>query len=375
VKQALAAAEVAIFNETPAQLEQAAASWQGAKALGIDTEFVRERTYRAALGLVQVSDGETAWLIDPLSTGNMAPLLELLKDPGIEKVIHSGSEDFEVLYHHLGGLTRGVVDSQIACAMLGQSLQLGYHNAVNWLFEVEVEKDLTRSNWLRRPLSPGQLRYAALDVVLLPMMMDRLRDELERLGRWAWLKEEVERVQRKSVSDVEPAEAWMRIGGAGMLNDTRRTALSLLAKWREERALSRNIARGFVISDAILMAMARQIPTSIAELQDIQGLNSKVANRFGEEWLALLQQVDSIPPAPPVPQLSGEQKSWLNAMRSQVSRTAKKLDVDAALLASRKQLERLIHTYSESKQVPDRFTGWRMDVVTHDLLAIMERQG
>jgi ribonuclease D len=75
-----------------------------------------------------------------------------------------------------------------------------------------------------------------------------------------------------------------------------------------------------------------------------------------------------------VPQLSGEQKSWLNAMRSQVSRTAKQLDVDAALLASRKQLDRLIHTYSESQQLPERFAGWRMDIVTRDLIAIMERQ-
>ena len=104
IKKAIEAAEHPILLETPAQLEKASAAWASRSLLGIDTEFVRERTYRADLGLVQVSDGETAWLLDPLAVQNLAPLAEMLENPAILKILHSGSEDLEVLLNTVGAL-------------------------------------------------------------------------------------------------------------------------------------------------------------------------------------------------------------------------------------------------------------------------------
>ena len=57
IKQARSAAEHPILLESATQLANAAKQWEGSEVVGIDTEFVRERTYRADLGLVQVSDG------------------------------------------------------------------------------------------------------------------------------------------------------------------------------------------------------------------------------------------------------------------------------------------------------------------------------
>jgi len=371
LKRALAAADESLLVESTTHLEQAVAAWSVSEVLGLDTEFVRERTFRADLGLVQVSDGESCWLIDPVALGDLKPLTDFLRNSPIAKVIHSGSEDMEVLFHTLGAVPNAAVDSQIACAMLGQSLQLGYHHAVNWLFGLEIDKDHTRSNWLRRPLSRGQLRYAALDVVLLPAMMQRLRAELEQLGRWTWLLEDVERMIRNSTRDVEPEQAWARIGGAGSLDDADRAALCALAAWREHTAREKNIARGFVVSDANLLSMARRQPDTIADLNQIEDLHPKAVERYGKEWLALLRQASSDPAVPPLPQLTRGQRKCLKAMRARVAATADSLAVDAALLASRKQLERLIFTFAQSGSVPERFSGWRKDVVTSDLLQIM----
>ena len=138
LERSLSAADHPILLETAAQLSDAKKSWNGKQVLGIDTEFVRERTYRAQLGLVQVSDGDTAWLVDPVRLAGLEPLKELLEDPGVTKVLHSGSEDLEVLLHSVGALPEPLVDTQIACAMLGQPLQMGYHATVQWLFGVEV---------------------------------------------------------------------------------------------------------------------------------------------------------------------------------------------------------------------------------------------
>jgi ribonuclease D len=374
VKQALQGAEVPILIETDNQLIDAVESWQTGAIFGLDTEFVRERTYRADLGLVQVSDGESAWLIDPLAVDNLHPLRSFLEDASITKAIHSGSEDFEVMRHQLNTVPIGVVDSQIACAMLGQSLQLGYHHAVKWLFEVEIEKDQTRSNWLKRPLSQGQRRYAALDVVLLPLMIQRLRHELELLGRWDWLKEEVHRMADKSAQDSSPDQAWMRIGGAGSLDEQERKVLLVLAKWREETASGKNLARGFVVSDSGLLAMARQRPVGMSALAALEELHPKAVNRYGSIWIDLIQQADLMPPIPPLPQLTHKHRNLIKAMRNKVLEAANALNVDAALLASRKQLEQLIFEFEDTGGIPERLTGWRQEVITNDLMKILKGQ-
>lgn len=373
LKPALAAVNNPAVINSSERLHDAAAAWRQAKVVGLDTEFVRERTYRAALGLVQVSDGETAWLVDPLAVDDLSPLTELLEDRTTTKVIHSGSEDFEVLHNHLGARMHAVVDSQIACAMLGQSLQLGYHHAAQWLLDVEVEKDQTRSNWLRRPLSDDQHRYAALDVVLLPFMIERLRPQLEAKHRWSWLEEEVGRAIQKSVQDTDPQSAWMRIGGAGGLDDLQRTALASLAAWREEVAIRKNLARGFVIPDAGLMALARRQPSTIADIKTIESIHPRAASRYGDTWSELIDLARSQQPVAPLPQLSPGQRRLMKQMKQRVAATAGKLEVDAALLASRKQLEELLFSYLENGEVPERFGGWRMEIVTLQLLEILDQ--
>ena len=122
MNKSLEAADNPILLTTAAQLSEAEMSWKGNEVLGIDTEFVRERTYRADLGLVQLSDGATAWLVDTVKLENLEPLRKLLVDPGVTKVLHSGSEDLEVLLNSVGDTPAPLFDTQVACAMLGLSL-------------------------------------------------------------------------------------------------------------------------------------------------------------------------------------------------------------------------------------------------------------
>jgi ribonuclease D len=260
LKTAIEAADHPILLENTAQLAAAEKSWKGNKVLGIDTEFVRERTYRARLGLVQVSDGATAWLVDPVRLPDLAPLRRMLTDPSVTKVLHSSSEDLEVLWHTLDAVPAPMIDTQLACALLGKPLQLAYHAAIAELFDIEVDKEQTRSNWCKRPLTSRQLHYAAMDVVLLPAVVDELRPRLEQVGRWAWLQEDVGRMQRAAQEPVRPEIAWRRIRGATRLDDTELRVLRALAAWREETAMQRDLARGFVIPDIVLLKLARARP-------------------------------------------------------------------------------------------------------------------
>lgn len=372
VEKALAAADRPLLLQSDEALAEAASAWSGAPVLGIDTEFVRERTYRADLGLVQVSDGRTAWLWDPLANGSAKPVQRMLKERGVLKILHSGSEDLEVMQHALDALPRPLVDTQVACALAGQSLQLSLQGAVKWLFDVEIGKEHTRSNWCRRPLKPGQLHYAAMDVVLLPLMHLELRKRLEDLGRWEWLQEEVERGLQGALAESDPGTAWQRIGGASRLDDVALRALRALAEWREGVAAARNRARGFVVSDAALLQIARLQPARPSDLGPVEGLHPVARDRYGATLVEAVAGAASDPrPLERTEPLTNAQRKQLDRMRRVVQEQAKVLGVDPALLASRREMERLLRAVHAGEAPPERFLGWRRAVITDELLGLI----
>lgn len=374
IKKAIKSAKHPILLETVTQLEQAEESWEKSSILGIDTEFVRERTYRADLGLVQISDGQTAWLVDPLALPNCDALARLLENPGIMKVLHSGTEDLEVLLNSVGAIPEPLVDSQIACALAGQPLQLGYHHALKWLFDVDIDKDQTRSNWCRRPLTEQQLRYAAMDVVLLPQMFSVLRDRLQDSGRWSWLEEEVARMQRNARSTINPETVYQRFAGIGRMNNATLQVLKYLARWREEIAIARNRARGFVIADGPLLQMAQTKPSSKEELRAIEGIHPVALSRYEDTLLRLIQEAgNDTSVVESFEQLNEKQRGQLKQMRSIVSSRSAELSVDPALLGSRRELERLIRALAANSPAPARFLGWRKQVITDDLMDVLTR--
>jgi ribonuclease D len=373
INKAIEAAGHPILLESPAQLEEAEKTWMNCNILGIDTEFVRERTYRAELGLVQISDGETAWLLDPLAVKSYGPLVRMMKNPGILKLLHSGTEDLEVLQQTVGAIPEPLVDTQIACAMMGQPLQLGYHHALKWLFDVEIDKDQTRSNWCKRPLNERQLRYAAMDVVLLPEMLLMLRSKLEDAGRWTWLEEDVARMQRNALTSVDPEFAYMRFSSIGRMDNGTLQALKYLARWREHTADERNRARGFVISDSAMLQLAREKPSSAEQLRDIDDIHPVALSRYENTLLQLIADAaGDKTPVEKFEQLDNGQRQQLKIMRDIVQSRSTELSVDPALLASRRELEKLIRALAAESPIPERFLGWRKEIVTDQLMEIKQ---
>jgi len=373
IRKALDAGEHPILLETAAQLENAGKTWAGSHVLGIDTEFVRERTYRADLGRVQISDGETAWLLDPLAVPSCEPLRAMFENLDTLKLLHSGSEDLEVLLNTIGALPEPLIDTQIACAMQGQSLQLGYHHAIKWLFDIDIDKDQTRSNWLKRPLTRRQLHYAAMDVVLLPEMFLKLQVKLEETGRWSWLEEEVARMQQIALTPVDPESVYLRFSGIGRMDHGTLQALKYLARWREGIAAEKNRARGFVISDSVLLQLARDKPSNSQEMALIRDIHPVALARYEETLIGLIADAGrDTTPVEKFEQLDAPQRQQISRMRQIVESRAKELGVDPALLASRRELEKLIRALATNSPIPERFLGWRKEIITDALVAAIE---
>lgn len=372
INKALAIADHPVMVESADQLEQSVDVWRNCDAIGIDTEFVRERTWRADLGLIQLSDGKTVWLVDPLKTGPLDPMSALFEDPGTIKILHAPSEDLDVLLYTTGAVPNPLFDTQTACAMLGQSLQMGYHKTVEWLLGVSIDKGETRSNWCKRPLRPAQLHYAALDVCLLPMMYKQLCIQLKELGRDGWLEEDCARFLDKAKTIPNPEHAWKRVNGNGRLDGTSLAILQALATWRDKEAERRNLARGFVIKDAALLTIAKRQPGSLEALSELDVWHPKAIQRHGQSMIDVITSVleqGSIAEPAEIP--GPEQRKLLAAMRKLVLERSSELSVDPALLASRRELEALILTPGD-QPVPERFQGWRQDIITNDLMVLKE---
>lgn len=372
INEALKAADQPVMVESQQQLEQTIENLMQCDVLGIDTEFVRERTWRADLGLIQISDGKTVWLVDPLKTGPLEPLSSLLSDQAIVKILHAPSEDLDVLFYNTGAVPNPLFDTQIACAMLGQPLQMGYHSTVEWLLGIAIDKGETRSNWCHRPLRPAQIKYAALDVCLLPMMYRQLLASLQDLGRESWLAEDCTRLLTKAETPPDPEQSWKRLNGHSRLDGPSLAILQSLAKWRDEEAENRNLARGFVIKDNALMTIANKKPLSLSALSELDIWHPKAIQRHGPNLIAQVDQVLQEGLTSPSPDSLGPEHRQLMAdMRKLVQSKATELSVDPALLASRRELEGLILS-SEDEPLSERFLGWRKHVITDDLLELKE---
>jgi ribonuclease D len=375
IDTALRAATRPVLLDTQENLQAAARVWATTPVLGVDTEFLRERTYRAALGLVQVSDGTSAWLVDTVTLGNLDPLKEFFTNAKCLKVVHSASEDLEVLWNNLGAIPSPLIDTQIACALLGQSMQMSYHNMVKWLTGVEVDKELTRSNWIRRPLKPEQLHYAATDVVFLPAIFARLRHDLDQLNRWQWLEEDVGRMMEKGRQPPDVDRAYLRIQGSGFLDRSALHVLQALAAWREKTAIEKDSARGFILQDSVLMQIATKQPGSFAGLADINEFHPKAVARYAEVLLEIVRDNKEknhyIEQAVP---LSKQQGNLVKLMRDQVDVQAARLGLDPSVLASRKQLESLLRAKLSGEAPPGQLMGWRKAAITDTLLELAAKE-
>ena len=361
---------------TGSDLERAAARWLEHGAVALDTEFVRERTYFPRLGLVQVADERGVDLVDPLAVPDLGPLRELLLAPGTLKVVHSASEDLEVFYRSTGVLPRPLFDTQIAAGLAGLTAGAGYQRLVTEALGVELFKGETRTDWLARPLSEAQLAYAAEDVAYLLPLYRQVRQRLSDLGRLDWALEDSQALLDESRFDPDPEEAYRRVRGASRLDRRGRGIQRTLAAWRDREARRRDLPRGFLLRDEVLLSLATRRPKTARDLQRLPNLDPRQAARDGSTWLDLvrraLEQPDGeLPPEKPRLPSSPEIRALETALREIVRRRAAELGIPPELLASRRTLDAVLRSTFLDREpaLSDDLRGWRREVVGEELLA------
>ena len=340
--------------------------------IGVDTEFMRERTFFAELCLLQISTQSRIYCADPLGpAGGGKPSPEfwnsILKP---QWVLHSGRQDLEVIYQAADRLPDNVFDTQVAAALLGFQPQIGYAGLVRELFDVELAKSHTRADWSKRPLSPALLSYAAEDVKFLLPARDALMERLDKAGRLEWALQDSADLLDPGLYYPQPNDAIHRLKGARNLRGRARSAATGLAVWREREALERNRPRQWILRDPVLLDIAVKAPTTKSALAAIDGLPDKTIRRAGDSLLEIVGQASEDdggyqPPSRP----DEAQKAALKKMQQYVASVADGLGLAAELIAPRKELSAAMQGERNLRV----FSGWRQDLVGGELLGLLER--
>ena len=323
--------------------------------VGLDTEFVRERTYWPQLALVQMAIGDEILLIDPLAPGIADALRAVLANPSVLKVMHSASEDLVALSHDCGVLPAPLFDTQIGAALCGIGGGMGYQRLVQEITGVALAKGETRSDWLRRPLSDSQLEYAADDVVHLGVIYRELDARLNALNRRDWLDQDCARMLANA---TEEGERWPHLSmrSAQFLDADAQIRLLRLLRWRDVQARSSDKPRSWILDNELATALARTPPADRAALQAQLETHPKAPRKLGDAvWQALTQPLPDEAAAPLARNASTEEKTALRRLQDAVAARSTELGLPDGLLASRRHLE----TLQESGQWPGALSGWR----------------
>ncbi|MBQ4084113.1 MAG: ribonuclease D [Alphaproteobacteria bacterium] len=331
----------------------------------VDTEFLREKTYWAQLCLIQVGCSDFAACIDPLSDNlDLEPLFEIFRDENILKVFHAARQDLEIFYRLMNELPAPLFDTQVGAMVCGFEENVSYQNLVGFFTKKNVNKASRVTNWMARPLSKEQVKYALSDVTYLTEVYTKMRQMIEEKGRTHWVDSEMAHLTDISLYTFPPQEAWKRLK-LPLLTPRVFHRVQVLATWRENLAQRQDKPRKQILRDEALMEIAGVSPKTTEEFYNLRCRNfMSVKSVLEEGILDALEQANAVAEEE-LPQM--EKKKDLSHARKQMAETLKMLlsviavqnEVAHKLLATTTEIECFVCDENGKPPVTD---GWRYDV-------------
>ena len=370
-----------LWIDAVAELDRFLSSVADVREIALDTEGASFHRFVDRIYLLQLSTRDATAVIDPLPIGKPDTLGRLLEDVRVEKVLHDADYDLRLLHQDYGWHARNIFDTRIAAQLLGLTA-FGLAALLDKYFGVRLDKKHQRADWSMRPLTPGMLDYAAQDTMYLLELRDRMRDALERAGRWEWAAEEFQRLEGLRWEDEDASAAFLRIKGARDLSRRELARLREVVQWRDAVAAELDRATFRVAGNEVLLEAARRVPRTIPELLEIKGVPRALAERRGRELLDAVKRGDAVrdadlPKFPRAQRWEREADFEDNVGRLKRVRddAAKRLSMDPGFLCSRDRLEAVVrrrpstlHDFGEVKDL----RRWQVALLGEDFLAALK---
>jgi ribonuclease D len=259
------------------------------KRIAVDTESNSLHAYREQVCLIQFSTSQRDYILDPLAFDSLELLAPLFANPQIEKVFHAAEYDLICLRRDYGFEFKNLFDTMQAARILGYSF-VGLDHILYEKFHVRVDKRHQKADWAARPLTAAQLDYARMDTHFLLPLRDLLEAELREKGRWGYALDDF----TLACHVTEPKErsngsSWKRFSARKDITPRELTILRELCLCRDAIAESMNRPPFKVISDKVLLEIAKNLPEKEVDLAAI-GLSQRQIHLWGGQILAALRR-------------------------------------------------------------------------------------
>jgi len=285
--------------DSDASLAAVAERLRAVPAFAIDTESNSMHAYRERICLVQISVGDDDVLIDPLAV-DLRPLGPVLADPSVEKVMHGADYDILCFKREYDLPIEGLFDTMLAARVLGWGAY-GLGSILSERYGFRANKRMQRFDWGQRPLPEHALEYARWDTRFLLELRDAQLEQLREVDREDQLRHAC---LRQTQVEPRPRKAE-RLGmwgvrGARSLPERARAVLDALYQLRETLAeqIDRPVFR--VMSNELMVSLARRPPSTAADLARVRGLPPMLRGRGRARlWATIEGAASASPPQPP----------------------------------------------------------------------------
>ncbi|HVZ78573.1 MAG TPA: HRDC domain-containing protein [Gemmatimonadaceae bacterium] len=377
-----AKAHIPLYLDSPEATARFLREISTATQVAVDTEGASFHRFVDRIYLLQISTRERSAIIDPLAVQQLDGLGALIERADVEVVFHDADYDLRLLRQDYGWQVRRLFDTRVAAQLLGIRA-FGLAALLERYFGVKLEKKYQRADWSLRPLTPGMLEYAAQDTMHLLALRDRMADDLERLGRSAWAREEFTRVEEVRWEPEDPAQAFLRVKGARDLSRRELAVFKELVHWRDHVAAEQDRATFRVIGNEQLFELARRQPTSREGMLEVKGVPRGIVEHRGGELLDAIRAGLAVPEhdLPRFPR----GKRWdrdpdfdarVATLKTVRDAVAEKLDLDPGVLCAKDRLEAVARRNPQSVDELSEVTElrrWQMDVLGDGFLRVLRK--
>ena len=270
---------------------------------------------------------------------------------------------------------------QIAEGLRSRSYPLAYSSLAKRVIGRDIDGKQTRTDWLRRPLSEQQIRYALDDAAWMLEIWDRQRVDLERLNRTSWAEAEFRRMVDDIVRDQE-TEPWKRLPAVHRLSPRELGIARELAAWRYGEAERRNRHPRRILRDDLVIDLARRQPTSLNQLLANRDMNRSEYKRCSQDILNCVVRgrdlkKTALPRQPRAPrdEKNPHEQVLGKLLALALANRCAELNIAMPLVATSSDLVSLVrvHVYKDDSDPPPRLlSGWRADVCGDSLIDVLD---
>ncbi len=365
-----------IWISTPDELQRLAGELSCLPRLAVDTESNSLHAYRERVCLIQFSNAEKDYLVDPLALGDLSPLSAIFANPRIEKVFHAAEYDLICMKRDFGFRAVNLFDTMQSARILGYQ-QVGLDALLARKFDLRLDKRYQKADWGQRPLPEALKAYARLDTHHLLALRDLLEIELEAKGFLSLARDDFALACQVEEHPNGRAVLWQRAGRQYRLSPRQQTVLSYLCQARDKLAQRYDRPVFKIVSDVLLVELARRTPKTGDGLF-AAGMTSRQVERFGRELLAAIRQGGEAPLVrlPDKTRPDPAFMNRLNALSKWRRQIAQELELESDVILPRRFLEALAenppHTLGDLSAIM-QLSPWRFERFGGQIMSVLAR--